>query len=322
MIPLCALADYPGLSVHALLTVAGVLFAVVMWGGIRISDALRKRKGERWPVVDGRIVSHCYSAMPEPDSDDPLYEPYMAEVIYAYRMGTGTDGENYYDRFTRGFREEADAEAWLRSLDGRRIPVHVRPGKPGESMVLTAELEREFGATTEGGAPKTLLAAAARPGARYPRKLHTLTRWGAWVAAACFCAAVCDHLYRLLAGRPAQEQMAPALWAIAVFLGLPFWFWYRRNTRNSVLPWAGATAPQYLQILTRGLTLYVACEWLVRMVMRDWLTRMQFPPARLDPVENGAILALLFGNVAANLYVAMEQTEDPSDPSTWNVTQE
>jgi len=31
---------------------------------------------------------------------------------------------------------------------------------------------------------------------------------------------------------------------------------------------------------------------------------------------------MLFGNVAANLFVALEQTEDPSKPGTWNVTQE
>ena len=74
------------------------------------------------------------------------------------------------------------------------------------------------------------------------------------------------------------------------FLGLPLWLWYRRNTRVSILAWAGATAPLGLQILTRGLTLYVACEWLFRAVMRDWLARMQLPPTRLDPVENGAIL--------------------------------
>lgn len=218
MVAQSALEDNPGVSVHALLTVAVVLFAVTMSSGIRITNALRKRKGESWPVVDGRIVSHCCSAMPEPDYHDPLYMPYMAEVTYAYRMGAGTDGENYYDRFTRGFRDGAEAETWLRNLEGRRIPVHVRPGKPGESMVLTAEIERQFGTTTEGGTPKALMASAAEPGSRYPRKLYTPTRWGAWAAAACFCAALCDHLYRLLAGRPTQGQMAPALWAIAVFL--------------------------------------------------------------------------------------------------------
>jgi hypothetical protein len=69
----------------------------------------------------------------------------VAAVTYSYRVETGSGSEDYYDQFARGFRQEEDAEAWVKSLAGQPIPVHVRPGRPDESMVLSADLEKRFG---------------------------------------------------------------------------------------------------------------------------------------------------------------------------------
>jgi hypothetical protein len=291
-----------------------------MWWWKRRGQVRREREGASWPIVDGRIVSHEVVELPKKEHAETKYS---AMATNSYFVRAGAEIEYYSGTFSRGFDDGGAAGVWLRALLDRQIPIHVEPGKPKVSVVLPSEIDRLFGpAAGDGSTPSLLQAAAAGWAAKFPRRLYLPAEWGAMAAAICFCAAFCDHLYRLLAGRPLHPQLAPVLWGIVVLLGLPFWFWYQKNTGISIAKWPGATAPTWLLILTRLLNGYVACEWIIRLVIGGWWVRMHMSPARLSPMDNGALLALLFGNAAGSLFAALERTEDPSNPSTWSVVSE
>ncbi len=270
----------------------------------QLGSRRRSRVAENWPIVEGcAIYAHVMDGLLE---NSP--EKYVAFFSYYFSLTRNGETDYFSGEFSRLFSEEEQAQKWLDSLKEKKIPVRVQPGNPNVSAVLFDDLVAKFPVPTpamlEGGL------AAVGPGSKLPYSLRWPTEMMASLTTMGFCLSLVDHLFRVLADRPAYPRLAIALWIGFVLAVIPFEIWFRwksgcfsfdlRKRRNK--------GPLYLRLLTSAFNLYVASSWLIdgtRFVEYFHLHR-----ERLDPIFNGALLALVLGNYAASLYGRLESIEE------------
>jgi len=269
----------------------------------------RAREAEDWPAVEGMVQS--------------IFVGYLSNRIvgarggsnasftYSYSVRKGAEVEYFSGRHSRFFQNEGDAWDWLRTLKGKRIRVHVKPGKPAVSAVLLSDLD-----TLAGFAPASTPSAPLTPPGtteRIPEELRAPTEMAAWLLAFGFCLSFADHLCRVLAGKPLHPQLATVLWIGFAAGGIPFGLWYQSKGLGQIFgkPKAWARVPQWLRISTYALNLYAGSFWLINMVLSSGAFHASWDKHRLEPMSNGAFLALLYGDAAAILYARLENSEDP-----------
>lgn len=299
---------------------AALLFWLVrVW--MRRSKAHKEREAEDWPLIEGLVQR---TDVQYTSASYGNQQQAKAVITYSYCYGQGREEEYYSSEFSRLFPDESAAWVWLRALKEKRIPVRVQHDRPRSAVVLVSDIDARFGQPAPDGTPGQGLQVVSTPGARLPRELRSPTEIAAWLAALCFCLSLADHLFRLLAGRPLHPQLSVVLWATALLIGVPFWYWFQGKTGVSIISWSGKrdNGPFWLRICRYLLDTYVALNWAVKAFQLDRVFHLHWNELRLDPFTNGVMLALLFGNAAAALYAALERIEDPSNPSSWMVHSE
>jgi hypothetical protein len=69
---------------------------------------------------------------------------YAARLYYEYQCAGEQDGI-----YTRFFPTRAEAEAFLKILEGQKVPVRVRPRKASKSYILDRDVEARTGPLSE-----------------------------------------------------------------------------------------------------------------------------------------------------------------------------
>lgn len=269
-----------------------------------LAERRRSQMAENWPMVEGcAIYAHVMNAVLE---NRP--ESYCAYFTYYFSLNNHGETEYYSGEFSHIFPDEEPAQKWLDSLKERKIPVRIRPGDPNVSAALFTDLVAKFPLPM----PSMLEGGLEVPEAR--SKLPNILRWPtetlAMLAALGFFLSLVDHLFRVLADRPLYPKLAISLWIGFAVVVIPFEIWFRRRSGGFSfdLRKKRNKGPIYVRILTYSLNFYVAANWVIdgtRFAEYFHLHR-----DRLDPMLNGAFLALLLGNYAASLYGKLESIEE------------
>jgi hypothetical protein len=265
------------------------------------------REAENWPVFDGMVQS--IDVKPHV-SKDRYASGCDALFTYSYSVLENRETEYFSGDFLRTLPDEATAWEWLQAMKGKRIRVHVQPGRPKVSAVLTADLDAQFSLPTSFIDAATPAVASAP--ANLPAELRGITEFAAWLAAVGFSLSLADHLCRLLRGRPLHPQLATVLGVAFFAVAVPFGLWYQRKAGQSIFgkPKDWARVPSWLRICTYVLNLYVGSFWLIDMVLSSGILHAHWDLHRLEPMSNGAFFALLYGDAAAILYSRLESFED------------
>jgi hypothetical protein len=286
-------------------------------------DAQRQSEAVNWPLVEGSVHSSKVSDRP---SGVGKRRGYSAVFTYAYGYGQGELEDYFTSTFTRVFNSESDAGVWAGALKDKRIPVRVCPDRPRVSEVLVADLDFRFGPPAAEGTPDFSGHAAqtVHRSERLPARYRWPTEMATWLAGLCFVLSLIDHLYRVIAGRPAHPYLAPVLWCVAVSIGVPIWYWFDEKLHLSLMGWPSAhdNLPAWLRICRYLIDVYTAFNWVIPAFRLDLLLHLHPHDSRLDPYSNGVFVMLLFGNALASLFAALDRIEDPSDPATWSLKQE
>jgi hypothetical protein len=266
------------------------------------------REAETWPVADGMVQGINVKTEAHDDSHGNTYE---ARLTYSYSIPENGETEYYSGEYSRTFNDEGLAWDWVRTMQDKRIRVHVRPDRPKVSAVLSADLEAHFPMPQPFSGTPGLAGASGPPS--LPGELRGPTEMAAWFAALGFALSLFDHLFRLLAGHPLHPRLSVILWIAFGVLAVPFGLWYQTRAGQSIFgkPKEWARVPAWLRISTYALNLYVGSFWLIDLVLSSSAFHVHWNMQRFEPMSNGAFLALLYGDAAAILYSKLENLEDP-----------
>jgi hypothetical protein len=259
-----------------------------------------------WPIAEGcTLYAHVDNA-----SLENKRECYSASFSYYFNLNKNGETDYYSGEFSRLFPKEEPAQKWIDLLKEKKIPVHYQPSNPDVSAVLFDELRAKYPVPTpdmlEGGV------VAEQPESKKPYVLRWPTEMMASLAALAFFLSLLDHLYRVIADRPLFTKLAISLWigfAVAVVI---FEIWYNwKSGGYSFDPFRPRNkGPMYIRLLTYLLNLYVLLDYLLIRTRFTEYFHLHWNQMRLNPVANGAFLAIMIGNYAAFLYNRLESIEE------------
>lgn len=287
-----------------LLVLAVVPVSVILRLRKPLADRRRSHVAENWPTVEGCIIyAHVDNAVLE---NSP--ENFCAYFSYYFSLNSNGETEYYSGEFSHIFSDEEPAQEWIDSLKEKKIPIRIKPGNPNISIVLFDDLISKFPLPIPAVLDGRLEISGIE--SRQPFVLRLPTEMMASLTALGFCIALLDHLFRVLSDRPVYPKLAIALWIGFAVLAVPFEIWsnWRSAGHSFDLLKKRSKKPLYLRIVTWVLNLYVASNWIIdgtRFAEYFHLHR-----ERIDPMWNGAFLALLLGNYAAFLYNRLENIEE------------
>jgi len=125
-------------SLHNFLLPLGASLAEVARRWVKRRNA---RLAQNWPSADGTVQAidvvkgtRFYGS--------PRHA--TASFTYSYSFQEGCETNYFSGNFSRPFPNADRAWEWLWTLKGKRIRVHVQPGKPEVSVVLAADLDAHF----------------------------------------------------------------------------------------------------------------------------------------------------------------------------------
>jgi hypothetical protein len=269
-----------------------------------LAQRRKSQMSENWPTVEGCVIyAHVDSAVLESRP-----ESYCAYFTYYFSLNNNGETDYYSGEFSHIFPDEEPAQKWLKSLDEKKIPIRIKPGDPNVSVVLFKDLISKFPVPTPSMLDGGLEVAEA--GSKLPYILRWPTEMIASLIALGFCLGLVDHLFRVLAGRLLYPKLAISLLIGFAVMAIPFEIWFHRISGGFSfdLRKKRNKGPLYLRILTHTLNFYVAANWVIDGTRFAEYFHMH--RERLDPMWNGAFLALLLGNYAASLYGRLETIEE------------
>jgi hypothetical protein len=270
----------------------------------RLADQRRSSAAENWPIAEGRT----WYARVSNASPDGTVQGCNTSFTYSFNLTINGETDYFSGKFSHSFPQEDQAQKWLDSLKEKKIPVRVCPGNPNVSAVLFADLVAKFPVPI----PAMLGGGLQDPGVqpKQPYILRWPTEMVASLVAVGFCLGLLDHLYRVLADRPLFPKLAIFLWIGFAVVVIPFEIWFHRisggfsfslrNTRKK--------GPIYLRLLTWSINLYAASNWFISGT--HFAQYFHMHRDRVDPMANGAYLAVLLGDYAASLYGRLESIEE------------
>jgi hypothetical protein len=269
-----------------------------------LADRRKSQRAENWPKVEGRVLyAHVMNAVLE---NKP--ENYNAHFSYYFSLNNSGETEYYSGEFSHIFTDEEPAQKWVDSLKEKKIPIRIKPGDPNVSTVLFTDLVAKYPApipaVLEGGLK------VPEAGSKLPYILRWPTEMMASLMTLGFSLGLLDHLFRVLADRPLHPKLALSLWIGFAVVLIPFEIWFRRVSGGFSfdLRKKRKKGPLYLRILTYSLNFYVAANWVIEGTRFTEYFHLHYE--RLDPMLNGALLALLLGNYAASLYGRLDSIEE------------
>ena len=126
---------------------ACVVVFLIVWEN-RYKRKWQQFRARNWPTADGVFVPGEGEVGNMMWGSSKRIAGYESRLYYEYRC----DGAQYgiYRRF---FSRKPDAEAFVKLLDGRRIPVRVKRKKPQKSYVLDRDVELLTGVSVEVTSP-------------------------------------------------------------------------------------------------------------------------------------------------------------------------
>jgi hypothetical protein len=219
-----------------------------------------EREAEAWPVVDGMVQGiNVNTHLHEVDQ----VSSYEAVLTYSYSVLEKAETEYYSGRYSRTFNDEGLAWDWVRTMQDKRIRVHVRPDRPKESAVLTADLEAHFPMPQPFSEMPGLAGASGPPS--LPGELRGPTEMAAWFAAVGFCLSLLDHLWRLLAGHPLHPRLSLILWIAFGVVAVPFGLWYQTRAGQSIF----GKPKEWARVPGLVAHLHLCAEPLCRIILAD-----------------------------------------------------
>lgn len=271
----------------------------------RVQSRSRARDAESWPSVEGAVQNTDVLPL---SNQEQLNLGCEATIVYSYSVLNGSETEYYSGEYRRFFSNEGTAWDWLRTLQNKRLPVHYNPSRPKVSAIREEELDRSFPLPpkfVEAPVPSSTGPGSSSPG------LHWITDLGAWIAAGAFLFALANHVDILVTGKELNPELSTVLWILLLGVGVPFAYWYRGQT--GLLLWGKpknwSHVPQWIRAFVWLLNVYIPLHWFAGLI----LDAIHFAALRqrLNPFENGAFLAAIWGDAAAILYSHAAQYENP-----------
>jgi hypothetical protein len=95
----------------------------------------QRTRAADWPIADGRIESASYAKPVFSFTTRRGY--YVAELEYSYSAA----GTRYTGRYKRQIPTEAEADEFVRDLEGKPVLIHSNPNAPSRSSLLDSDLE-------------------------------------------------------------------------------------------------------------------------------------------------------------------------------------
>ena len=106
-------------------------------------------RAKDWPIVEGVFVSGEGEVVAMRKGSSKKIAGYQAQLYYEYQC----DGERG-GIYTRFFSTTPEAEAFVKLLEGKKIPVRVRQQKPSKSHILDRDVELLTGPLSASSAVK------------------------------------------------------------------------------------------------------------------------------------------------------------------------
>jgi len=286
----------------------GLAVVLMGWVPVKFRQLLRRSRAseaESWPVSEGAVQNVDVQPF---SNQDQLNLGCDATVVYSYSVLAGAETEYYSGEYRRTFSSEGSAWDWLRTLQNKRIPVHYNPRRPKISAVREEELDRIFPLPPRFVENSARLSPGLGPSAP---EMHWITDLGAWIAAGAFLFALANHIDFLVTGRELNPRLGPVLWILLLGAGVPFAFWYKGRTGLKLWgkPQNWSHVPQWIRAFVLLLNAYIPLHWLVGLIVDAFHSAVL--GQRLNPFENGAFLAAMWGDAAAILYSHAAQYENP-----------
>jgi len=113
---------------------AGIIVLLLLWIN-RYQRKWQQFRAKDWPTVEGVFVSGEGEVVTMMRGSG-----YESHLYYEYQR----DGEQF-GKYTRLFSTEAEAEAFVKLLDGLKVPVRVNQKKPRKSYILDRDVDLLLG---------------------------------------------------------------------------------------------------------------------------------------------------------------------------------
>jgi hypothetical protein len=126
-----------------------IVIALILWGRL-YRRKWQQRRGEGWPQVEGIFVPGEGEVVTMRRGSSKTIAGYEAWLYYEYQCDGERDGI-----YTRFFPTKPEAQAFLKILEGQKVPVRVKPGKPSKSCVLDRDVELRTGPLEKLGSPSS-----------------------------------------------------------------------------------------------------------------------------------------------------------------------
>jgi hypothetical protein len=121
------------------LIVICIVIALILWDR-RYRRRWQQFRAEDWPPVEGIFVLGEGEVVTMRRGSSKTIAGYEARLYYEYQCSGEQDG--IYAQF---FPTKAEAEAFLKILQGQKVPVRVKPGKSSKSCILDRDVEFRTG---------------------------------------------------------------------------------------------------------------------------------------------------------------------------------
>lgn len=121
-----------GFTIFKLLKTFGLIPGVIAAVGIRrlVQKRLQRKAMEGWPATDARVQSGAVRHEGR---------RYWAELTYSYYVGEYRSGT-----YLRGFKQEEQADDFLRQVKDKTVRVHYNGSDPNRSVLLDRDIEMIF----------------------------------------------------------------------------------------------------------------------------------------------------------------------------------
>jgi hypothetical protein len=129
---------------HSWSSFHNVLIPLVVWLADLWRRAVKRRhalQARDWPVADGRVQAIHVAALA---AFFGTKRQFSASFTYSYSVRDGSEIGYFSGDFARQFPDQESAWEWLRSVQNKQIKVHIQPGRPEISVVLTGDLDAHF----------------------------------------------------------------------------------------------------------------------------------------------------------------------------------
>jgi hypothetical protein len=109
-------------------------FVVIGWGVLPLWRWFKQRQTQAWPTVQGRIESASFAQKKSFLTGNRV--PFTAELAYSYTL----DGQCLSGVYSRPFPTAAEAEEFVRDLQGSTVIVSYKPRRLSESTLSEASV--------------------------------------------------------------------------------------------------------------------------------------------------------------------------------------